>query len=239
MIKICICDDDKADRDRLEKLLVELSVRLNTTFTIVKFSSGEELLANRQRFEIIFMDIIMNDIDGIKTLELLDPQNELIIFMSSTSDRIKDLFRENVIGFLEKPIDIEKLGNILQKAYKIMLKYINYSFSFPKNGGTAFIHINEILFLESIGHHINIYTKDEIITYRGTIKEAYEKLKDSELFIKPHRSFLVNIKYLSFTSKTTIKIKYLNIEIPLSRIYKEETTNKILKYLNSKGENND
>ena len=67
---IAVCDDEKFYREKVQKLLENYLSGYKINYTIQLFSSGEEFLQeneNKVKFDIVFMDINMSRMDGIRT----------------------------------------------------------------------------------------------------------------------------------------------------------------------------
>ncbi len=71
MLEIAICEDDIIQQERLEMLLFEIG--LKETINLRKFDSGERLIKSYEsgdRYGIILLDMQLDQLDGIQTLEL-------------------------------------------------------------------------------------------------------------------------------------------------------------------------
>ncbi len=233
MIKIAICDDLKTDRDNLSTLLYKISDKLDIQFELDIFTAGAELLSSSKNYDIIFLDIVMDNIDGIETLKQIESKNTVIIFMSTTSDRLRELFSKNVIAFLDKPIKEQSLQTAFAKAVELISN--EKSFVYNKNGKVHVIRHSEIIYIESEGHYIKIYTKNDTIIYKGKIKDVFAELAVFKNFAMPSRSFIVNMQYVSLASKSEFHVEILNQSISISRTNKDETIMRFMSYLTSKG----
>ncbi len=235
MIKIAICDDLKSDRDNLSNLLYKISDKLDIHFELNIFTSGAELLSSNKNFDIIFLDIVMENIDGIETLKQIRNENAIIIFMSTTSDRLRELFSKNVIAFLDKPITEQSLQDAFVKAIELISN--ENSFVYNKNGKVNVIRHSEIIYIECEAHYIKIHTKNDTIIYKGKIKDVFAELIGYKNFAMPNRSFIVNMQYVSLASKSAFNVDMLNQSISISRTNKDETIMRFMSYLTSKGHN--
>lgn len=67
MLSIAICDDEKSVSEKIEKMAKDFFRKKNIDISVVKYSSGEELLGSSQGMDILFLDIQMEDMDGMET----------------------------------------------------------------------------------------------------------------------------------------------------------------------------
>lgn len=120
MLKIAYCDDAEADRKRIMCSLSRIEEKWRESFKIVPFSGGEELCEDiaENHYDVILLDILMNGIDGIETANRICSMGveSLIIFISNYDDRIKELFSFRTIAFIDKPVEVDKLEEALQRA---------------------------------------------------------------------------------------------------------------------------
>lgn len=119
MVNVLVVDDLSVDRFLLKSLLNSLISQLNVTFDIQEASNGHEALLESQLipFDIIFMDMVMPELDGIeatKEIRAFD-QNVFIIGMSSTDDPESiDLFKNAGANlFIGKPVFGDTLISLL------------------------------------------------------------------------------------------------------------------------------
>jgi len=170
------------------------------------FSSGEDLLEfikRNHRFDVVFLDILMKDMDGIEvglTIrdKLCDEQTKLI-YISTSKDFLMELFNVRITQFIVKPLDKNKVEKVLLKALRL-IEQESELFTYKKNGTTHVVPIMDILYFESVGKKVKIVTMDGNKEFYGSLSYIIEKKYNN--FIHVHRSYYVNFVYIkSYTSK--------------------------------------
>ena len=224
-MKIAICDDDTNVIENINDKSLEYEV----------FFSAEELkwyiTKNDAKFDLFILDIEMKEVSGIdfaKNLREKD-MDTLIVFMTSHSKYVFEVFDAITFDFIEKPLTFEKMKNMLEKAKKYLgMAQKRFVFSYRKNSySIAFSNIN---YLEKAGRKVWIHTTDDK-KYQSnmTLEEIVSQL-DAEMFGLLNRSLIVNIsKIEGFIGENVIiqggKMLYV------SRDYKKELKKKHLDYL--------
>lgn len=199
MLKIAICDDDKALCLQLQDMLNEIIENIDAEIFV--FNTGEELcdlLTDGNRFDIIFLDIELCEINGVevgrKIRNELNDETTQIIYISAKDSYAMELFDIRPLNFLVKPLKKEKIESVLKTAKKIMLS--NNQYYEYKIGNVNFnILISDILYFESNGRKVKIIMKNDEKEYYGKLSEVEEKLKNSE-FLFIHKSYLINFNHV-------------------------------------------
>lgn len=132
--------------------------------------SGYELLNSEITFDLIFLDIEMPEIDGMKTAELLrEKRNEsLIIFLTSHTECMPDAFKVKAFRFLSKPIEREGFTEVVVEAKKEFLNGRKIVITVKEE--VKLVSQKDIVYLEAFGDGTYIYTKDEVIESNETLK---------------------------------------------------------------------
>ncbi len=234
MIKIAYCDDTKKDRDNILYALTQIEEKLGEEFELYSFSSGESLCEDicKNHYDIILLDILMNGIDGIETAEKIVSTGEdcKIIFISNTDDRLRDMFGLNTIGFIDKPIDTQKLEKLILKGKKAIDGDKDRLFIYKSNRTNNFMPLKNIVYFQSRGKIIEMYCKKSMIEFTQTLGVVWEQLADSDEFVKISKSHIFNLNYV-IVSKNQVKILETGEIFNVGRKYKELLQEKHLCYM--------
>ena len=122
MLTIGICDDEKEIREKIKNVVEKTMFDDDRDYRIKTFSSGEELLQeNVGEIDILFLDILMGDINGMDTARKIreNDKNMEIIFITSLVDYISDGYEVRAYRYLLKPVDEEIVANHLKSCIKM------------------------------------------------------------------------------------------------------------------------
>lgn len=209
-MQIAICDDEK----NICELLKSKIEKQYSDANIIFFSSGEELLLTDQHIDILFLDIQMNGKNGMETARELRKKNKkmILIFVTAIEEYVFQAFDVGAFHYIVKPIDDVKFGDILCKAVdewklqRLEVKELESSYVMINNGGVHIkVKIEDIVYAEVFNRKVVIHKLDEKIEYYGKISELEALAGDS--FFRPHRAYLVNLKYVEKYDATTIYLE--------------------------------
>ena len=189
-MRIAICDDEAFWIHELQNLLKEYYITRHIDFYVLFFSSGTELLGTHDKFDIIFMDYQMENLNGIDTARKIRNLNNncAIIFVSSYPD-IVDAFR-----FLIKPIDKAKLFKSLDD-YRKKIENDNFIVLKSRENETI-LKTSEIIFCEALGRHTLLHTTRGDIESSKNIKEI-EKQLSNDRFFRSHKAFIASFSHIT------------------------------------------
>ena len=192
-----ICDDDKADAGRLKVLLEKYSKESGIDSNIYEYNSGVDLLSNiNSDIDVIFLDINMDDMDGLTIAKRIREKMEEIpiilvtAFMSYALDGYKVrasrfLLKDDLDNtFAECMDDIMK--EIRRKSKIIVLDCVE---------GEVRIKANDIIMIETSGHKNIICLKEQKYQIYEKLDILTEKLKEYG-FLRVHNSYLVNMGHI-------------------------------------------
>lgn len=161
-------------------------------------------ILNKQKIDVLFLDIKMPQISGIEFLKTLKNPPKIIL-TTAYRDYALEGYELDVIDYLLKPISFERFLKAVNKLLFSSAYQLPVIQSLSKNsdsGENIFvksdkkmvkINLNDILYIEGLKDYIQIVTsKEKVITYLSL--SAIEEKLPKELFIRIHRSFIVSFK---------------------------------------------
>lgn len=208
MIKAIIIDDEPLARNLLKEFLpyhneIEVVAECGDGFEAVK-------AIQTHKPELLFLDIQMPKINGFETLELLD-YKPAVIFTTAFDEYAIKAFEQNAIDYLLKPFSQERFNNAVTKfltASTNNSKTENFE-SFPKkhadestrivvkNGSNILIlQAENVSHIEAYDDYVKIHSGNTFYLKKKTMN-YYEQVLDTTNFIRVHRSFILNIDFLT------------------------------------------
>lgn len=189
--------------------------------------SGKEALTFLQNNEIdiLFLDINMPLVSGLELLEML-PVKPSTIVTTAYSDFALESYQNDAIDYLLKPISFSKFLKAVEKA-KIFCKdrkenkkkSVPLSVLIKEDGFDYYINMNDIIYVESAGNYIKIFTKSRRKSYfvYGSLSGFKTELIGDN-FVQVHRSFIINKECIK--ERFMSKVVLINEdEVPIGRKY--------------------
>ncbi|WP_019636381.1 LytR/AlgR family response regulator transcription factor [Paenibacillus fonticola] len=242
VIRIAVCDDDLQVTGQMESLILDAANRNLHPVGVSVFCSGasfSKAIENGCPFDIVFMDIEMEKLDGIQAGHRLraDDDNDLVqlIYVSSHEQYHVQLFDVRPSGFIRKPIEPEafkrKLFSAMQKAIRRQQQGQKNFLAVQQKGKDLLVPFRDILYLESKLRKVHLYTKDGKLDYYSTLNEEENKLPASD-FIRIHQSYIVNFYFVRQLSYNKIML-VTGVELPVSEKRSAGVKQKYLKFRGS------
>lgn len=183
-------------------------------------------LLRNKKVDLIFLDIQMPEIDGLKFIGTLKNPPAIII-TTAHRDFGPEAFELDVIDYLLKPIRFERLLKSVNKffdkhansASKIVSSHEEEIFIYVRAERKIHkISVSEILFIESLDEYVKVHLKNKLMITRENISILEQKLP-ADRFVRIHRSFLVSIK--SITAIASDGVEIAGKILPFGRAFKQ------------------
>ena len=201
MLKVAICDDENLICAQVEKYIFSICKKADIKADVDVFYSGEELcrgLKNGEYYDLIFLDIELPQLNGIEVghiiREVLENENTQISYISGREKYAMKLFEFRPINFLVKPLDYQKVEQVLKKVF-LLLDIETGTFIYKKGHGMDKIQIKDILYFQSRNRKIEIITQNSSEEFYGSLDDVYEQVKKNQ-FLWIHKSYIVNYKFI-------------------------------------------
>ena len=203
-MQIAIVDDEIIWRQKIEKCLKKI---VDKNDNIETFSSAEEFLNNKKKYDITFMDVEMDKIDGFEATKMYkDKYTDSVVAMLTTHDEMCGRgYMVEAFRYISKMDMTDGMQEALFSLKRILEdnKLIEVN---VLSQGKYKIKIKNIIYVETYGRHTLIHMNGKIIECTDTMKEMCEKL-EGNMFFKTHQSFLVNMDYVLDCGKDEIVLK--------------------------------
>ncbi|MFQ7292352.1 MAG: LytR/AlgR family response regulator transcription factor [Monoglobales bacterium] len=212
-LRIAICDDETDILIQESCMIQKLLDEKNVSYEIDTYTSAEELLLSKVLYDMLFLDVEMENLNGIDAAKkLLECKNDTFIFFitnySIYSDRASDIRAHR---YLSKPVDRDRLSNGIDSALKKISDVAKFITATDMETKKSYkIPISSIIFIENTGRHTKIYltTRPAFIVEEifSIIKERIES--EVDYFAMPHQSYYVNMRFVDDYDKKEVKISY-------------------------------
>lgn len=240
-LRAVIIDDSAQARKLLRLMLLELAPEIKHVGEAENVNDGLRLI-DKEQPDAVFLDIEMPGKTGLQLAEILLDRNFKgnVVFTTAYNAHAIKAFRLSAIDYLLKPIQedqlteaVEKLKeekknrdneNRLRALSENLHQERNEVLCIPTNNGFEYIPVMEIEYLEADGSYVKIYcVNNRSKTVSKNLKYFESALTDCTNFVRTHRSFLVNLDFVTNYSKSdggylTLK---RNVQIPISRERKQ------------------
>ncbi len=189
---------------------------------------------NNPDIELVFLDIQMSQLNGLKLAESLSSLNIKIILTTAYPNYAFEGFELDAIDYLLKPISFERFERSLNK-YKTSNHQLTSTFkqqadSLEKKETSIFvrsnfrnikINLSEIHYIEGSKNYVKIHTSKKTIMSLLNMKNIEEMLKPHQ-FIRVHKSYIIPFHLIEMTGKDFLKVGKTNI--PIGESYKDSFT---------------
>ena len=232
----CIAIDDEPLALRHIKSYIERTEQLELVAACRSAIEAQKVLES-EHVDLIFVDINMPDMTGLEFVRTLT-SSHYIVFTTAHPEYALEGFKLNAIDYLLKPFTYDEFMKASQKAISLVdlverchaaertiakneAESTDKEFiSVKADYKTQLVKIADIVYLESAGEYVRLHIEgSSTITTLFRLKNMETSLPQ-DLFLRVHRSYIVNIKRISSYTKGRIFLD--NGEyIPLGENYKE------------------
>lgn len=219
-LKIAFCDDDSPFRSVMRTSVETAFSQKGFAITSTEASSAEELyaMADHVNFDLIFLDIDMPGMDGIRFGEFLRDQNceADIIYVSNMAEKVYEIFRVHPWSFIRKSHFSQEIAGVIAE-YAASRQNSRAPLILPgTEGGILAVEPKDIVYVEAVGKNQRIYSSRQgFIHIRSTLHELEQALLPHG-FIRVHKGFLVNYRFIGKITSRSVLLDS-GQDIPLGR----------------------
>jgi two-component system LytT family response regulator len=234
-IRSLIVDDEVLARQALKDILS----RLDDIEIVGECSNGFEVVkeVGEKKPDLIFLDIQMPKLNGFDVVELLGEESPLIIFVTAYDEYAIRAFETHALDYLMKPVRAERLQQALDRVREKMKlnipqttdvliqthknQLIPISRVLVRYGLEVFIiPVEDITHIQSEDDYVRIFTSEKSYLKQERMNRLEQTL-DPRSFCRIHRSYILNINYLSkiepHSKDSKVAILKNKVSLPISR----------------------
>lgn len=194
-MKIAIVDDRSADRERLAGLAVSYLHKKKLHADILYYADGESFLREfrREKFSIIFLDILMNGMNGMEVAHRVRERDKncLLIFVTNSNAYALEGYWVKAFHYLMKPYSVQEFIKVMERCCGEL------------DSGSRYIELKEGRILKKVlfrdiwyadmqGHYVQLHTAYGVLKSRLFFDEIENQLQDRQ-FVKCYRNIIVNM----------------------------------------------
>jgi len=225
-LRIAYCEDEKIQLEKMEQRLKQWATQNQVQYSFEKYVSGEAFFFENEKqypFDLLFIDIEMGIMNGMEIARKVreTDENIEIVFLTNRREFVFEGYEVNALRYCVKPIDEEKLNEILRKVISKKREEKCYLIE-KQDGEMQKIDLSTVFYIEASGHYIGISTRQEYYQFKKSLQEIMEYLIEQKGsleqagFMLSHRSYLVNMKFVDSLNKTECILEN-GRRIPISR----------------------
>lgn len=202
MIQLAFCDDDQSVLHEISVLLEQFRIEHGIEMNCSAFHSPLELVAKIEkgmRFDILILDVIMPDGNGIdiaKEIRRYD-NNVKIIFFTSSSDFAVQSYSVDAYYYQLKPLEKESFLKLMDSVISECKEKQKHMLVIHNKKGVIQIDLEKLKYCEIRGRTLLFCMENgKILECGGSLEKVCGALVEYDNFLRPHRSYLVNMDHI-------------------------------------------
>ena len=227
IITCLIVDDEPIGREIIENYVKSISF-IKLVAVCEDAFEALEILESHQ-IDLLLTDIQMPKINGLEFVSSL-PSPPVVIFITAHDNFAVNSYDLGATDYLIKPVSFERFLKAINKA-KVQIDAVKKGSLNTLNTGEDYIFIkankklnkvlfSNILYVESLGDYVKIFTSEVVLVNYSSMKAIEEKLPLNQ-FVRIHNSYLVSIHAVKAVMGYTLEL-ITGETLPISKSRRDE-----------------
>ena len=235
-MKIAICEDEHIFSEHLVGYISEWAKEQSAFVETFVYATAEKFLDewyDSEDYDIIFLDIKMGKMNGMDLAKVIRRTNSdiPIVFATNMREYVFKGYSVSAMQYLLKPVKKHECFDCLNKVFQGRKAKKYYIVNDIEK--TVKIPAAEIVYIKMFSHTATMVTTGKEYALRKTISQLLTELDDN-LFIKCHKSFIINIRHVESVSNKNFVTMSNGEEIPLSKDIATQINDMFIKYNKNK-----
>ena len=236
MTRLAFCDDDPNIHDQLTALLEKYRTQRKADLECTAFRSPLDLLAaieSGARYDILLLDVLMPAEDGITAAKEIRQYDKTvhIIFLTSSAEFAVESYAVDAWYYQLKPIRREDFFRLMDSACAACTREQKHSLILRSKSGIVRLELEELVYCEVMGRTLTFHLNNGVVLESmGRLDDLCDQLVEYPNFLRPHRSFLINMEYIANIAARSITMQDGAV-VPLPHGKYSETKDRYLSYI--------
>ncbi|QGQ18974.1 response regulator [Cellulomonas sp. JZ18] len=206
MIRVGIAEDDAASVALLRSYLDRYEQEHDVAFRTTTYGDGADLVERyRSDQDILLLDVEMPDLDGFSAAERVRAvdQDVVIVFITNMAQYAIRGYEVEALSYLLKPVPYYAFSQQMRRSVeRVRARASVDRLSFTVNGDLVRLDLADVLYVESIRHHLVVHTVDGRYQLVGALKNMEAELADKGFF-RSNNCYLVNMRHVRAVRQST------------------------------------
>ena len=223
MIKVAFCDDEPVILEQITALLEKYKEQRCRDMEYAAFRSPLELLAEMENGlhpDVLLLDVIMPGESGISAArEIRQFDNDVkIIFLTSSAEFAVQSYTVGAYYYQLKPVREETFFQLMDSVIDECRRTEAQSILLRCKSGISRIRLDKLEYCEIIGRALLFHMANgQVLESTGSLDKLTADLESYGNFLRPHRSFLVNMDYIQHLTGNEL-VTCSGVTVPISRL---------------------
>lgn len=218
-MKIAICDDSKTTLEYVSEKIKDIFYKKKYKVSIQVFDKSKDLIKclKDEFFDVVFLDIDMPNFSGFDIAKKVQVSvsESIIVFFSNLEEKVYESLQFRPFRFIRKSHFDQEINDVIEALIKTLIcsnEYIKISLSKEQ----IKLYPHKIIYIECNDKTLKIVSNGEIIELRYRLRDM-EVLLNEYGFIRIHKGYLVNSKYIYRINKSGEIILESGEKLPVSK----------------------